>query len=107
MPMGIVFWLLVGALREADALNRYVCHAAGEGKRVCMCPRVKCVQSLPYGCGLTDTVGENALQQIGFFPSTRVVKTPRQKVRLALSLADSPGKHSIAAEQLLGGHAPC
>lgn len=105
--MGIVFWLLVSALREADALNRYVCHAAGEGERVCMCPRVKCVQGLPYGCGLTDTVGENALQQMGFFPSTRVVKTPRQKVRLALSLANSPGKHSIAAEQLLGGHAPC
>lgn len=57
-PMGIVFWLLVGALREADALNRYVCCAPGEGKRVCLCSRVKRAQGFPRGCGLTHTVGE-------------------------------------------------
>lgn len=32
MPMGIVFWLLVCAIGEADALNRYVCHVPREGR---------------------------------------------------------------------------
>lgn len=44
MPMGIVLWLLVSAIGEADALNRYVCCVPGKGKRGCMWPGVKFVQ---------------------------------------------------------------
>lgn len=61
MPMGIVLWLLISTIGEADALNRYVCHVPGKGKRGCMWPGVKFVQSLPDGCG-TDPVVQTALQ---------------------------------------------
>lgn len=108
MPMGIVFWLLVSARGGGDALNRYVCHVPGreavrgQGWNVCrvclmglewiLCCRLLCSEQL-------------------FFPSRGFVKTPRQKIKLAFSLADSPLRrgleNSSAAEQFLGGHAPC
>lgn len=72
MPMGIVFWLLVSAIGEADALNRYVCRVPGEGQRGCMWPGVKCLQRLPDGCGM-DPVLQTALQQIVFFFHTEVL----------------------------------
>lgn len=61
IPMGIVFWLPVGAIGEADALNRYVCCVPGEGKRGCRWPGMRCVQSFPDGCGM-DPVVPAALQ---------------------------------------------
>lgn len=61
MPMGIVFWLLVSARGEGDALNRYVCHVPGEGKRGCTWPGVECLQGLPDGLGM-DPVLQTALQ---------------------------------------------